>query len=326
MADKDNLNDDKDEREDQFDDDEDFGLPDLEYDELDDDLEEDSADDATSVFEEKSNAASGDELYIDEKELAGVSDSGESEDWEKELEKELEAELKEAESAGFYEEESFEEFEESVESGKLGVTSEAPRAPEPVPAPAKPVAEEKPKAAPVTPKPVQTPPKPAYKPTYAAPSKSASKGKFVRTVVIGTIGLVIVASVFLYVSSLEPKKPEPKVVEKVEPKPEPKPEPQPEPQPEPVKKPVAKPGEITTLSEQTGKTYIVISSFFDGDIAMDHAQKLAKDGKSPLIIPPFKDYRFYRVAIAEFDNFKDAQASLPQFKEEFGADVWPLRY
>ena len=80
------------------------------------------------------------------------------------------------------------------------------------------------------------------------------------------------------------------------------------------------------MSEPTGKTYVVIGSFFDGDLAMDFAKELSADGKSPIIIPPFRDSRFYRVAIAEFNSFKDAQGGLESLKGEYGSDIWPLRY
>ncbi|MEQ9307524.1 MAG: SPOR domain-containing protein, partial [Marinoscillum sp.] len=85
-------------------------------------------------------------------------------------------------------------------------------------------------------------------------------------------------------------------------------------------------GEVTRLSEKTGKTYIIVGSFFDDDIANDFAGDLSVKGRSPMVIPPFGESRFYRVAIAEFETFKDAQASLDGYKTEFGADIWPLRY
>ncbi len=113
-----------------------------------------------------------------------------------------------------------------------------------------------------------------------------------------------------------------------------------EPTPEPVaevEKPVEKSpkkakantvpeGEIIRLEQQTGKAYVIIASFFDDDMAMDYANKLSADGKSPYIIPPFKDYRYYRVAIAEYDKFSDAAANVDIFKQEYATEVWPLKY
>lgn len=331
MAKKNNNEDPEDEKDDQFDDDEDFGLPDLEYEELDEDEGEDSDVDepATEEVEEAPSAEKDDEEEIDlpeEESLeAGNADETDTEDWEKELEKELEEELKSGEPAGYYEEESYEEFE----SSNTGDVAE-----------------------PATPAPASTPsPRPAAGAAYAAdtyttrPGKvppqryasyddgEGSKGKFARTVIIGTLAFALIAIVFFWLYDGEPGQ-EP-VADKVERKvPPPKKE---EPKPvvkEPVEQAPAKtpqanavtPGQITTLDQQTGKTYVIVGSFFDGDQAGDFAQKLARDGKSPMIIPPFKDYRFYRVSIAEFNSFKDAQTNIENYKSEFGADVWPLRY
>jgi hypothetical protein len=85
-------------------------------------------------------------------------------------------------------------------------------------------------------------------------------------------------------------------------------------------------GMVTSLEQRSGKAYIIIASFIDGDLAMDHANDLADDGKSPYVIPPFNNGMYYRVAIAEFNNFADATSNLGSYKEEFGTDIWTLRY
>ncbi|WP_421895051.1 SPOR domain-containing protein [Marinoscillum sp.] len=347
MADDKNKNEDpEEERDDQFDDDEDFGLPDLEYDELDDDDDEDLSDEEQEdaleeeiVPKDDDIDLSGDNLDDVELTAADLEDSDEPEDWEKELEKELEDELKsDDETGGFYEEESYEEFEaqgeeqiaasvfedDSNDTG-FGATSE--------------YTEE------------------TYEPSaYTASSglvseedHESNKGKFVRTVVIGTLLFAAIAVVLLYLYSGDGEAPEEKKVAKVEQKaPAKKPEPEVKEVPKeeaPVKveekKPVAvtkpkaqkpKPsttlpaGEITKFDQATGKTYVIVGSFFDDDLATDYANKLAAEGKSPMVIPPFNDSRFYRVAIAGFDTFKDAQQSLDGYKSEYGSDVWTLRY
>ncbi|WP_258104966.1 SPOR domain-containing protein [Marinoscillum sp. MHG1-6] len=198
--------------------------------------------------------------------------------------------------------------------------------------------------------------------SYGA-EEAPKKGNFTRTVVIGTLLFLIVGAVFyiLYDSGNLSSKP---VAKKEEPKEEPvkkeeeaakaetevvagaeggeettsevppaKEEPKKEVKPE--SKPVSKPaatanavaaGEITKLSSQTGKSYVVVGSFFDGDMADDFANELSGQGKSPYVIPPFKEHRFYRVAIAEFDTFGDARDNLGTYQAEFGPDVWALRY
>ena len=365
MADDKNLNEDPEEN--HFDDDEDFGLPDLEYDELDDDgdepmddepfddeLEEEVVEEEVPVIEDTPEPV-GEEMLEEEitEDDLGSFDDSEPEDWEKELEKELEEELlAEGDTGGFYEEESFEDFDsdeigmesddnevaasvfgsdddsDDIDAG-IEYTEPAANAGGTVP--------------------------PAGGSYQTEPS--GGRGKFVRYVVFGVLGIAVVAFVLLLIfrnSEETPKKvaakkevPAKKAPEKkVEPKQEEEAKPaetkpaettpvakkeepkktvkKEEPKPQPaVQKPA---GEITSLTEKTGKTYIIVSSFFDDDLAQDFASKLSKDGRSPIVIPPFGESRFYRVAIAEYNSFADAKAGLEGFKAEFGQDIWPLRY
>lgn len=358
MADEKNKNvDPEEENDNQFDDDEDFGLPDLDYDELDDDedsdleeepdfIEPEEEPEAAPLASTPSDKVSGeDELDEDVEINVEDIDASETEDWEKELEKELEEELKAEEAGGFYEEESYADFEasgdeesinESVFSGddtgfedsddthddSAYTTSTAAATGA---------------AAGSAYHNTGTTSKTSYVSQYDTDSNS--KGKFTKTVIIGTIAFAVIAIVLWLAwgggEEAQPKKPVAQKVEKKAPPPAVKETPketQPvEQKPAPQEKQTAQPnnttpGEITVLSQRTGKSYVVIGSFFDGDMANDYAKELADEGKSPLVIPPFKDYRFYRVAIAEFDNFKDAQASVDTYQNEYGQEVWPLRY
>ena len=312
-----------------------------------DEIEEEVVEDDVPTMEDTPEPVGEDILdeEISDEDLGSFDDS-ETEDWEKELEKELEEELQaEGDPGGFYEEESFEDFE----SDEIGMESDDTEVATSVfgsdddsddfdtgieyaePASAG----------------GATPPPSGGGSTYQEPP-SGNKGKFVRTVVIGTLAIAVVAFVFLLIynsgsdepkekkvakketpvkkapaqKAEEPKKEEPKKEEpkKEEPKPVAK---KPEPKPEPVQKPA---GEITSLTEKTGRTYVIIGSFFDEDLAMDYAKELSADSKSPIIIHPFAEHRFYRVAIAEFNSFADAKVGIESFKSEYGADIWPLRY
>ena len=62
------------------------------------------------------------------------------------------------------------------------------------------------------------------------------------------------------------------------------------------------------------------------DIAADYANKLASEGKSPSIIPPYGNGLFNRVAIASFPTIAAAQQGIESFKNEYGQDVWVLKY
>ena len=95
----------------------------------------------------------------------------------------------------------------------------------------------------------------------------------------------------------------------------------------PASTPVASnPGTVNKLTERTGNTYVIVGSFVDEDIAADFANKLASEGKSPSIIPPFGNGLFHRVAIAGFPTIASAQQNLDSFKPDYGEDVWVLKY
>jgi hypothetical protein len=88
---------------------------------------------------------------------------------------------------------------------------------------------------------------------------------------------------------------------------------------------VPKVGAFEVLSGATGRYYVVIVSAVDGDLITDHAKKLAKEGVSSKIIPPFGKYKFYRLTIAEGDTYASAQSIADAKKAEFGA-AWVLKY
>ncbi|XOV95069.1 MAG: SPOR domain-containing protein [Bacteroidota bacterium] len=290
----------KDKDEDKFDDDEDFGLPELHYEELDDD------NDSSSEEEEKKEEPTPDP-FSDES-------SSESSD------------------QSFYEEESFDEFKEDaepIEEASTGSVFDSDDS----------SSEESygdfstESSFTTSESSYETPAPQPYTEYYNEDSSRKAKSNFTRIVIIGSLLFASIAIVFYFVGGLdligmgEEK-------EEVAPKPAPV-EPAPvdssafEPvEPEPVEPTPAQlpAGEIVTLDQRTGKSYVVIGSFFDGDLAMDFAKKLAENGNSPQIIPPFKDYRFHRVAIAQFDTFKEAEAQAPSYAEQFGREAWPLRY
>lgn len=85
-------------------------------------------------------------------------------------------------------------------------------------------------------------------------------------------------------------------------------------------------GTIETLSERTGRYYVVVSSSVDGDLAMDRAKKLSAEGKSTKIIPPFGKWKYYRLAIGDFDSFASAQSNADASKGEYGNELWVLKY
>jgi cell division septation protein DedD len=85
-------------------------------------------------------------------------------------------------------------------------------------------------------------------------------------------------------------------------------------------------GTVTVLSEKTGRSYVVIGSFFDGDLAMDEGNKLASEGVSTFILEPVGDVKFYRLAVADFDSYGEANSSIDQYRSTYGEEIWALRY
>ncbi len=85
-------------------------------------------------------------------------------------------------------------------------------------------------------------------------------------------------------------------------------------------------GTIETLSDRTSRYYVVVSSAVDGDLIMDYAKKLSAKGVSTKIIPPFGKWKFYRIAIGDYDTYDAAQSNADSSKGEYGSGVWVIKY
>ncbi|MEM6737436.1 MAG: SPOR domain-containing protein [Bacteroidota bacterium] len=86
------------------------------------------------------------------------------------------------------------------------------------------------------------------------------------------------------------------------------------------------PGEINRLTARSNNYYIVIASFLDEDLAMDYSQKLAAEEKSPTVIPSFGRAITTRVAIMGYSSLSQAQNEIGNYKGEYGKDIWILKY
>lgn len=85
-------------------------------------------------------------------------------------------------------------------------------------------------------------------------------------------------------------------------------------------------GTVNTLSSRTGRSYVVVGSFFDADMAQDYADELAQDGISAYVIPPFGKSKFNRVAIEETGSFAEASSRATELAGQFKETPWPLKY
>ena len=87
-----------------------------------------------------------------------------------------------------------------------------------------------------------------------------------------------------------------------------------------------KEGSVETMSGRTGRYYAVVASAIDGDLALDYANKLAKDGNEVKIIPPFGNAKFYRVSVDSGDTWAEADNKARELKGQYGDDVWVIKY
>lgn len=85
-------------------------------------------------------------------------------------------------------------------------------------------------------------------------------------------------------------------------------------------------GVVDTLSERTGRYYVIVASGIDGDLIMDYAKKLAANGLSPKILMPYGTVKFHRLAIAEGDTYATTQSTADQLKSEYSGGAWVVKY
>lgn len=85
-------------------------------------------------------------------------------------------------------------------------------------------------------------------------------------------------------------------------------------------------GEIVEIQDRTGRSYVIIGSFIDQDLANDYAKELSAAGSGVKIIFPYGTSKRYRVSVADFDSYSDAVAQLGNYKPTYGEDIWTLKY
>jgi hypothetical protein len=161
---------------------------------------------------------------------------------------------------------------------------------------------------------------------------SKSKG----LLIFGLISLILIGGLCIYlflfggmdqVSGWFADEPEPATYVEPEPEPEPIPEPEEEVAPEPEVNPLAPYSDITTISGPTGRSYIVIGSFVDADLAMDFGNKMMAQGVGVKIIAPTgRAPLMHRVAVADFADFSKAMSEVEKFRNSYGDNSWVLKY
>ncbi|MEQ9424864.1 MAG: SPOR domain-containing protein [Cyclobacteriaceae bacterium] len=84
-------------------------------------------------------------------------------------------------------------------------------------------------------------------------------------------------------------------------------------------------GTVELVESRTGRFYIIVTTNVDDDLAMDYANKLAKEGINVKMLSPFSNRRVYhRISVADYATAEQAEAALASFSA-FG-DVWVMKY
>ena len=85
-------------------------------------------------------------------------------------------------------------------------------------------------------------------------------------------------------------------------------------------------GVVEVLSGRTGKFYIVVASNIDEDLARDYADKLSKNGETAVVIPAYKKGAYTKVTVGgAFDSASTAQSQADQIKGQY-TNAWVIKY
>lgn len=85
-------------------------------------------------------------------------------------------------------------------------------------------------------------------------------------------------------------------------------------------------GTIDTITERTGRYYVIVASAIDGDLLIDYARKLTPKGVNPRLIPPHGNVKFYRLAVDAGDTYAATQARADELKAEYTEGTWVVKY
>jgi len=84
---------------------------------------------------------------------------------------------------------------------------------------------------------------------------------------------------------------------------------------------------IERISAPTGRTFVVVASFVDADLAMDYAQELEAQGiGSKILDPTSRAPLIHRVAVSDFETFTEGMENIDTYRAEYGENTWILKY
>jgi len=86
-------------------------------------------------------------------------------------------------------------------------------------------------------------------------------------------------------------------------------------------------GSFETVQGRTGRTYVIIGSFIDEDLAKDHADILSRQGTSTKLLYPTSNVRYYRLSIADYGSVSEAASALGNMRNNYNnPDLWIIKH
>ncbi|MBV6639428.1 MAG: hypothetical protein KI791_01865 [Cyclobacteriaceae bacterium] len=85
-------------------------------------------------------------------------------------------------------------------------------------------------------------------------------------------------------------------------------------------------GEVETITESTGRFYVIISSSLDDDLAMDYAKKLSDAGNNVKVVEhQMNKNTYFGVSLGDYDTWDQAVSATLEFNS-YGEGVWVLKW
>lgn len=85
-------------------------------------------------------------------------------------------------------------------------------------------------------------------------------------------------------------------------------------------------GMIETISDRTGRFYVIVSSSLDDDLAMDYATKLSQAGNNVKIVEHLMGKNtYFGVSLGDYDTWDQAVSATLEFSG-YGEGVWVLKW
>ncbi len=84
--------------------------------------------------------------------------------------------------------------------------------------------------------------------------------------------------------------------------------------------------DIGASTAHHGRFFVIVGSFISRDNAYKFRNSLSSSSSSVTVLEPSPDNKFYKVAIADFDNRDDAMKKKSELSTDFGSSAWVMSY